>query len=557
MRELLLGPILRHVDAEGATVWVETDAACEVTVAGSSERTFELEGHHYAIVPVRGLAPGTETAYSVELDGRRAWPPPEYELPPPSIRPLDGGEKARLVFGSCRVSFPHEPPWALREPEHDEAQGIDALRTLALRLSRGQERLPDCLLMLGDQVYADDLSPAMKEITASRREHGSAPADELADFDEYALAYREAWSEPLIRWLLSTVPTAMIFDDHEINAQWKLSREAQRKLQAHDWYERRIGSGLMAYWVYQHLGNLSITELGELEPLRRIREAEGDAGELLREEMRRADRQPSHSRWSYHRDVGSSRLVVIDSRAGRELEPPDRKMISPGEWEWIVDRAAGDYDHLLLASSVPFFLTPGLHDIQAFDAQLADRGRTRLSRRIGERIREAAVMDHWASFPTSFARLCELLGEVATGRHGEGSAPVSIVMLSGDVHHCYLADVELTQEPAAESRIWQAVCSAYRKDLARRERRAMRLGNSAAGKRIARWLSRLVGAPEPPVKWRIAHEPSYDNQVASLELGPGEASVRVRTTAGSHWRDPELRPVFEQDLLARRSPDAH
>ena len=47
--------------------------------------------------------------------------------------------------------------------------------------------------------------------------------DELADFDEYALAYGEAWSEPLIRWLLSTVPTAMIFDDHEVHAEWRIS----------------------------------------------------------------------------------------------------------------------------------------------------------------------------------------------------------------------------------------------------------------------------------------------------------------------------------------------
>jgi hypothetical protein len=548
--ELVLGPILRHVDADGATVWVETDSECEVEVAGTRSPTFEIEGHHYAVVPVDGLTAGEAVPYEVALDGKRAWPPADYQLPAPTIRPLARGDRARVVFGSCRVSLPHEPPFVLHQADHPEAQGIDALRALALRLARSEERTPDCLLMLGDQVYADDLSPAMREITSSRSDGGSAPLDELADFGEYALAYREAWCEPLIRWLLSTVPTAMIFDDHEINAQWKLSRQSQEKLEAHEWYERRISGGLMAYWVYQHLGNLSPRELREEELPRRVLATSGDAGPILREEMRRADCEPGHSRWSYCRDLGGSRLVVVDSRAGRELDPPERKMISEGEWEWIVERASGDYEHLLLASSLPFFLTPGLHHAEAWDARLADRGRTVLTRRLGERIREAAVMDHWASFPASFDSLCGLLGEIASGRHGRGSAPESIVMLSGDVHHCYLAEVGLPAEPEATSRIWQAVCSAYRKDLAPREKRAMRFGSSRVVTAIARRLARLAGAADPPADWRIVHQPCYENQVGQLEIGPGVARVKVESTEGSDWRDPELRAVFEQDLLA-------
>ena len=31
---LILGPLLRHVGAEEATVWVKTDAACAVEVRG-------------------------------------------------------------------------------------------------------------------------------------------------------------------------------------------------------------------------------------------------------------------------------------------------------------------------------------------------------------------------------------------------------------------------------------------------------------------------------------------------------------------------------------------
>ena len=58
---LLLGPLLRHVDPVSATVWVETDRPCEVTVLGRRARTFAVSGHHYALVVVEGLEPGSVT----------------------------------------------------------------------------------------------------------------------------------------------------------------------------------------------------------------------------------------------------------------------------------------------------------------------------------------------------------------------------------------------------------------------------------------------------------------------------------------------------------------
>ena len=548
MPELVLGPILRHVAEREATIWIEADAACEVAIDGTTTRTWCVEGHHYALVELRDLAAGESLPYTVELDGERVWPEPDSELPASTIRPLPTDRDLRLIFGSCRVSLPHEPPYSLHQAEHPEAQGVDALRALALRLLRDEEEPPDCLLMLGDQVYADDLSPSMLERTRSRARGGDGRDDELDDFDEYALAYREAWSEPLIRWLLSTVPTAMIFDDHEVHAQWKISARWQRRLEAEPGYERHISAALMAYWIYQHIGNLDLGELTDHDLLGGVRsEGTADAGPLLRREMAKADRQASHSRWSFHRDLGRTRLLVIDSRAGRELEPGSRKMINDGEWEWITDHARGDFDHLLLASSVPFFLTPGLHHAQACNAAICDGAWGRACARLGETIREKAVMDHWASFGESFERLCALLESVASGEHDD--PPGSIVMLSGDVHHCYLAEIGFRPGSGARSAVWQAVCSAYRKDLRPREKQAMRIGNSRPAELLARALAGAAGVPAPPVGWRIVHEPSYDNQVGCLRLGPEAASVRIETTDGSDWRDPDLRTVFEHRLL--------
>ena len=41
--ELTLGPLLRYAGETDATVWVETDDACEVEVLGPTARTFEIE----------------------------------------------------------------------------------------------------------------------------------------------------------------------------------------------------------------------------------------------------------------------------------------------------------------------------------------------------------------------------------------------------------------------------------------------------------------------------------------------------------------------------------
>ena len=83
---LVVGPLLRHVDPVSATVWVETDRACEVSVLGRRARTFCVGGHHYALVLVEDLAPGSDTVYEVHLDGGRVWPEEGSAFPPSRIR---------------------------------------------------------------------------------------------------------------------------------------------------------------------------------------------------------------------------------------------------------------------------------------------------------------------------------------------------------------------------------------------------------------------------------------------------------------------------------------
>ncbi|HZZ98214.1 MAG TPA: hypothetical protein VFE19_14420, partial [Jatrophihabitantaceae bacterium] len=103
MPRLLIGPVLRHVGTTDATVWVETDAACAVDVLGHTEDTWTVGGHHYALVTIDGLAPGTSVPYEVRLDGEQVWPPLDSSRPASRIRTqqVDATE-VRLAFGSCR-----------------------------------------------------------------------------------------------------------------------------------------------------------------------------------------------------------------------------------------------------------------------------------------------------------------------------------------------------------------------------------------------------------------------------------------------------------------------
>ena len=100
---LVVGPLLRYVDETAATIWVETDRACQVEILGHQARTFEVSGHYYGLVVIEGLRAGTEHEYQVALDGTVRWPEPGSEFPPSVLRTVDPGRPRRLVFGSCRM----------------------------------------------------------------------------------------------------------------------------------------------------------------------------------------------------------------------------------------------------------------------------------------------------------------------------------------------------------------------------------------------------------------------------------------------------------------------
>src|ERR1700709_1495208 len=117
MANLVLGPLLRYVSTTEPTVWAQTDAPCVVPALQRTARTFEIAGHHYALVVLDGLTPGSTLPYEVALDATTAWPVPGDPYPACRIRTHTRDASLRLAFGSCRVSVPHEAPYRLSKDD--------------------------------------------------------------------------------------------------------------------------------------------------------------------------------------------------------------------------------------------------------------------------------------------------------------------------------------------------------------------------------------------------------------------------------------------------------
>jgi hypothetical protein len=395
-------------------------------------------------------------------------------------------------------------------------------------------------MLLGDQVYADLVPPETAAFIHARRDVSEPPGEEVADFEEYTHLYREAWSDPDIRWLLSTVPSTMIFDDHDVNDDWNISQTWVDEMRTLPWWEDRITGAFMAYWLYQHIGNLSPPELAEETVLHEVGEA-ADGGPTLRAFARKWDRESAASRWAYYRDFGRSRLLVIDSRAARVVVDGWRDMIDTEEWQWITEHAHGSFEHLIVATTLPVFLPHGIHHLEAWNEAVCDGAWGTYAKRLGERLRRAVDLEHWAAYQRSFHHFVELLRSVSRGSGGD--PPATITILSGDVHTTYVASVDLGPG-AGSSRVNQIVCSPFRNPLNPHERRVVKVTGSRTAAVAFSRLARACGVQSPSATWTLSGPRSFDNSIGELDLDGRSARVTLFRSAPEPNGEPRLLPIY-------------
>ena len=216
-----------------------------------------------------------------------------------------------------------------------------------------------------------------------------------------------------------------------------------------------------------------------------VRDCEGDAGaDRCASSPSRADREVAGARWSYRRDIGRTRIVMMDSRAGRVLRPGQPPHGRPGGVG--VDRAmharrVRPPPARHVAARVP---RPGACTSSRRGTRRCATGRGAGSpRALGEKMRQGLDLEHWAAFGESLRDLEDLLDRIASGRHGDGA---------GERRRSCRATsttptsprVEFTAGNGDRAPVYQATCSPLRNPLDSRERRGIRAAMSRPAERI-------------------------------------------------------------------------
>lgn len=526
---LVLGPLVRYVGSHDATFWFEFDGPGTVRVTTDAgvhgeSPTWGIHGHHYALVAMSDLPADTAITYDVTFDSRVVWPESGKSA---SIHTVDPAGPVTIAFGSCRRGDNYSE-------ESLQRIGADALAALGTRMAEQHPgQWPQALLLLGDQVYADDPSPEIIERLRARRAAGDGPAsapgtdaeDEICDFEEYSWLYHESWGVEPVRTLLASVPSCMILDDHDLRDDWNSSASWRADIETRPWWKDRVVGAFSSYWVYQHLGNLSPDELAKDDLYEKVRTAgsDGDRERLLAEFSLLVDSVPDSGRWSFCRDFGDTRLIMIDSRCSRNLDPSNRAMIDDVEWAWVRERALESSPrHLLFGSSLPYLMLPALHHLEQWNEAVAQGSWGKVAGRVGEKLRIGLDLEHWAAFGKSFADMASLTREVSRREN----SPSSIMWLSGDVHCSYVARAEFGvggEVPAT----YQLTMSPFRNPLELPIRAVNRLAIRKPVAAVLRRLARAAKVASVEVVWDAEAGPWFDNGVMLLTNEGDSAHLRV------------------------------
>ena len=221
-------------------------------------------------------------------------------------------------------------------------------------------------------------------------------------------------------------------------------------------------------------------------------------------------------------------------------------MVGDAEWQWVTESVAGDWNHVVLATSLPLLLPYGIHGLEAWNEAVCGGAWGKRAARGAERVRRELDLEHWAAFGTSFGRFEQLLTGLATGERGR--PPASVTVLGGDIHHSYLAAVDFPPGTNPRCPVYQAVCSPIHNVLPDRFRRGQQLITSRPGGVAGAGMARLAGVSRPRLRWRITRGSWFHNMLSALEFDGRRARIRFDRTVSDASGVPHLQSVCETEL---------
>lgn len=274
--------------------------------------------------------------------------------------------------------------------------GRDELSRKAAETNKGARM--HLLLMGGDQIYADQIF--LRETTEIQKwAHGWHPfsdkkkqpftAGMKAEAEGFYFdAYLKQWNNPYVRDALASVPTLMMWDDHDIFDGWGSYPE---KLQGCEVYQGIYRAARTCFQIFQRQ-----VVPGKVAP-----------GQL--------PAQPGFS-WAFR--LGALAIIAPDLRSERG----GIQVASEATWDavnaWLGKQKAAPPTHLLFLSSIPL-IYPSLRNAEML-----------LSAIPGRQELEDDLADHWTTRThiEEQKRLIRWLFNFAV------EANCRVTLLSGDVH---------------------------------------------------------------------------------------------------------------------------
>ncbi len=151
---------------------------------------------------------------------------------------------------------------------------------------------------------------------------------------------------------------------------------------------------------------------------------------------------------------------------------------------------------------------------------------------LGEHLRQAVDLEHWAAFRGSFDGFVELLRSVVTA----GRPPASLLVLSGDVHCSYTARAHLTDLEHPATAVHQLTMSPFRNPM----EWPLRAANWTFQRPLVRWawhrLARFAGVRDVAVDWGIDHGPWFGNGVMTIVVDGRDVRLEVEHAVVSDGR---------------------
>lgn len=392
-----MGPVLRFAGNDAATGnWQLT-----ALVVATANPGLLKYGAAKPSAPKEIWRQGGRAAYRYEFQATLSTKPTKlkyevggkkYEIALPAV-----GIPPQIAYGSCNGFS------SLKEMK--KVKDNNALWAVMMQRHR---KAPYHVLMLGgDQVYADsmwEVLPTMKAWNklswdnANKAKPTAEMRAELAEF--YFDLYTDRWAQPEVAEALATIPTIMMWDDHDIFDGWGSYPEDRQTCKV---YHAIWEAARQAFLVFQqHSGDASLEHALSVE--------EG---------------------FSFAYQVGPVAILAVDMRSERTT----KQVLTLEHWAKIYDwmDSLNGVDHLLLMSSIPV-VYPGFDTVERILGAVP-----------GQQEYEDDLRDHWNSRPHKGERL-RLIHRLLNLAQERNIRPT---IISGDVHVGAIGQIETVRKGRA------------------------------------------------------------------------------------------------------------